>query len=55
MLSLLLCNVSAVIAFGILATSSINILHEIGATVAIGAALALLFVALLASRRRAPS
>lgn len=48
LLSLVLCNLSAVIAFGILATSSVNILHDIGATVALGAGLALLFAALLA-------
>jgi predicted exporter len=47
-LSLLLCNLSAIIAFGILASSSINILHAIGATVALGAFFALLFAAMLA-------
>lgn len=48
LLSLVLCNLSAVVAFGILATSSVNILHDIGATVALGAGLALVFAALLA-------
>jgi predicted exporter len=48
LLSLVLCNLSAVLAFGILATSSVNILHDIGATVALGAGLALVFAALLA-------
>ena len=47
-LSLLLCNLSAIIAFGILASSSVNILHAIGATVALGAFFALLFAAMLA-------
>lgn len=47
-LSLLLCNLSAIIAFGILAGSGVNILHAIGATVALGAFFALLFAAMLA-------
>jgi len=55
LLSLLLCNGSAVIAFGILATSPVNILHDIGATVALGAAFALAFAALLAREQRHPA
>ncbi|NJD05109.1 MAG: hypothetical protein FIA97_01250 [Methylococcaceae bacterium] len=55
LLSLLLCNGSAVIAFGILATSSVNILHDIGATVALGAAFALTFAALLAREQDPPA
>jgi len=52
-LSLLICSFSAVTAFGILATSNVNILNAIGSTVAMGAALAVLFAAMLA--RRNPS
>ncbi|MGX2041534.1 MMPL family transporter [Methylocaldum sp. MU1018] len=52
-LSLLICSFSAVTAFGILATSKVNILNAIGSTVAMGAALAVLFAAMLA--RRNPS
>jgi predicted exporter len=48
LLSLALCNASAVVAFGILATSSVNLLRDIGATVALGAVLALVFAAMLA-------
>lgn len=55
LLSLLLCNGSAVIAFGILATSAVNILHDIGATVALGAAFALAFAGLLAREQRLPA
>lgn len=47
-LSLLICSFSAVTAFGILATSKVNILNAIGSTVAMGAALAVLFAAMLA-------
>lgn len=53
LLSLLICSFSAVMAFCILATSSVNILNAIGSTVAMGAALAVLFAAMLA--RRNPS
>ncbi|HUL14210.1 MAG TPA: MMPL family transporter [Methylococcaceae bacterium] len=55
LLSLLLCSLSAVIAFGILASSGINILHAIGATVALGAFFALLFAAMLARRDAYPA
>ena len=51
-LSLLICSISAVAAFGILATSKVNILNAIGSTVAMGAALAVLFAAMLARRNR---
>jgi predicted exporter len=50
LLSLLICSFSAVAAFGILATSSVNILNAIGSTVAMGAALAVVFAAMLARR-----
>ena len=55
LLSLLICNCSAVIAFGILALSSINILHAIGATVSVGAAFALAFGAALARKQGTPA
>jgi predicted exporter len=51
-LSLLICSFSAVTAFGILATSKVNILHAIGSTVALGATLAVLFAAMLARRNQ---
>lgn len=50
LLSLLICSFSAVTAFGILATSKVGILNAIGGTVATGAALAVLFAAMLARR-----
>ncbi len=46
--SLLLANVTAVIAFGVLSSSSVPVLSALGATVAPGAFLALLFSAMLA-------
>ncbi|BBA34854.1 uncharacterized protein sS8_2909 [Methylocaldum marinum] len=51
-LSLLICSFSAVTAFGILATSKVNILHAIGSTVALGATLAVFFAAMLARRNQ---
>lgn len=50
LLSLLICSFSAVTAFGILATSKVGILKAIGSTVAMGAALSVLFAAMLARR-----
>jgi predicted exporter len=50
LLSLLICSFSAVTAFGILASSKVGILNAIGGTVATGAALAVLFAAMLARR-----
>jgi predicted exporter len=56
--SLALANAATVIGFGILALSSIPVLHAIGSTVALGTAATLLFSALFAPReivaRRAP-
>jgi predicted exporter len=46
--SLLLANVTAVIAFGVLSSSAVPVLSALGATVAPGAFLALLFSAMLA-------
>src|SRR5579862_5954686 len=46
--SLLLANLTATIAFGVLATSSVPVLSALGSTVAPGAVLALLFSAVLA-------
>ncbi len=46
--SLLLANLTAVIAFGVLSSSSVPVLSALGATVAPGAFLALLFSAMLA-------
>ena len=48
--SLLLANATTVIAFGVLATSSVPVLSALGQTVAPGALLALLFSALLSDR-----
>ncbi len=48
--SLLLANTTTVIAFGVLATSSVPVLSALGQTVAPGAFLALLFAALLSDR-----
>ena len=53
-LSLLICSSSAVLAFGTLALSEINILRSIGTTVAVGAVLAIGFASLLAQRPRHP-
>jgi predicted exporter len=51
LLSLLVCSSSAITAFGILATSEINILRAIGSTVAVGAFFALTFAWLAADSR----
>jgi predicted exporter len=48
--SLLVANASTVIGFGVLAVSSVPVLHALGSTVAPGTALALLFAALLSPR-----
>ncbi|HXN11104.1 MAG TPA: MMPL family transporter, partial [Steroidobacteraceae bacterium] len=48
--SLLVANASTVIGFGVLAGSSVPVLHALGSTVAPGTALALLFAALLYPR-----
>jgi len=48
--SLLVANASTVIGFGVLAGSSVPVLHALGSTVAPGTALALLFAALLCPR-----
>jgi len=45
MLSLVVCNLSTVFGFGVLALSSMPVLKAIGGTVAIGAVLSLLFAA----------
>jgi predicted exporter len=50
LLSLLVCSISAVLAFGTLAFSETNILRTIGTTVAVGAILAIGFAAVLAQR-----
>lgn len=49
--SIVVCNLTTVITFGILYFSRTPVLHGIGMTVAIGAFLSLLFSAVLASRR----
>ena len=49
--SLMLADLCTVIGFGILSFSAIPVLHGIGATVAVGAALCLVFGAILSSRR----
>jgi predicted exporter len=46
--SLAVANLATVIAFGVLACSSVPVLADLGSTVAPGALLALLFSALLA-------
>jgi predicted exporter len=46
---LLFANLSTVIGFGLLAFSQAPVLHGIGATVAIGAILSLIFSAILIS------
>jgi predicted exporter len=48
--SLLVANCSTVVAFGVLAFSSVPVLHDLGETVAPGALLALIYAALLAPR-----
>jgi predicted exporter len=52
--SLLVANASTVIGFGVLAFSSVPVLHALGSTVAPGTALALLFAALLSARALRP-
>jgi predicted exporter len=47
--SLVLANLATVIAFGVLATSSVPVLADLGSTVAPGTLLALLYAAMLAS------
>lgn len=54
LLSLLVCGSSSVLAFGTLALSGINLLRAIGATVALGALLAIGFAAVLAQRPAVP-
>jgi predicted exporter len=49
--SLALANATTVVGFGVLATSSVPVLRAIGATVALGALLALAFAALLSGAR----
>jgi predicted exporter len=51
--SLLVANLATVIAFGVLASSSVPVLADLGATVAPGTLLALLFAAMLAPPTRA--
>jgi predicted exporter len=46
--SLVLANLATVIAFGVLASSSVPVLADLGSTVAPGTLLALLFAAMLA-------
>jgi predicted exporter len=50
--SLLVANCATVVAFGVLAFSSVPVLHDLGQTVAPGAFLALLYAALLAGGSR---
>ena len=52
LVSLLVANAATVIGFGVLAASTLPILHAIGITVGPGAVLALLFSAMLAGRSR---
>jgi predicted exporter len=49
--SLVLANLAAVLAFGLLAFSKVPVLHALGATVAMGAIMALAFSAILMGRR----
>jgi predicted exporter len=50
--SLVLANLSTVIGFGVLSLSGAAVLHDIGATVAAGAFLSLVFTAVLSGDRR---
>ena len=50
LVSLLFANASTVIGFGVLAFSRVPLLHQIGATVALGALLSLAFSAILIAR-----
>jgi len=52
--SLLFANVSTMIGFGLLAFSSVPVLHAIGSTVGMGAVLALAFSAILSRRDENP-
>ncbi len=52
--AVLLCSLSTVIGFGVLALSRTPVLNAIGGTVAIGAALSLVFAALLTARVESP-
>ena len=52
--SILVANGTTILAFGVLATSTVPILSALGLTVAPGALLALVFSALLAQRQRCP-
>ena len=54
MVSLLVANITTIIAFGMLAFSGVPLLAAIGETVAIGAFLSLLFSAVLMGRRITP-
>lgn len=47
--SLVVANLTAVIGFGVLATSQVPVLHDVGSTVAPGALLALMFAAMCAT------
>ena len=49
--SLLLCNLSTVIGFGVIGMASTPVLSAIGTTVSIGAALSLVFAAVMAARK----
>lgn len=53
--SLALANATTVIGFGVLATSSVPVLHALGVSVACGTALALAFAALLSSAGARPA
>jgi predicted exporter len=53
--SLLVANLTTVLAFGVLAFSSVPVLSALGTTVAPGAFLALLFAALLANPAKSPA
>lgn len=49
---LILCNITTLMVFGLLAAASIPVLHAIGSTVAIGAALSLIFAFVMTHNRR---
>jgi len=50
--SLLLCNISTVIGFGVIGFATTPVLSAIGSTVAIGAFLSLVFAAILSPAAR---
>lgn len=54
-LALVVCSVSTVLTFGLLAWSATPVLNAIGSTVALGSVLSLLFAALWGRAARAPS